>query len=99
MFKRVALVAAVALFIAADVQAGRFGSRGGCPNGQCGMRTASYQPAMKVASQSTDALPQPVVQASATEPIAPAVTATTSPPTEQVASQTTRTRLFRRWSR
>jgi hypothetical protein len=93
MFKRVALVAAVAMFMAMDVQAGIFGSRGGCANGQCGMRTASDQPASKVAVQTTAA--PPVAQASGSEACSPAVSASTQP-SQQVA---TRTRMFRRWSR
>jgi hypothetical protein len=41
MMRRVALLLAVALFVAVDVEAGRF-SRGGCANGQCG-RSGYYQ--------------------------------------------------------
>ena len=98
MFKRVALMAAVAMFMAMDIQAGIFGSRGGCPNGQCGMRATSQQVAKKVAVQSTETPPQPVAQVAATEANTPALSATTLQ-NQQVASQTTRTRLLRRWSR
>jgi hypothetical protein len=91
MIKRVALLLAVALFVAADVEAGRF-SRGGCANGQCG-RPAYYQPDAKVAVQTAK---QGVVQASATEPIA-AVDATVEAQSQPVVvTQTSRRRGFRR---
>ncbi|RPH76874.1 MAG: hypothetical protein EHM80_13705 [Nitrospiraceae bacterium] len=97
MIKRVALLMAVALFVAVDVQAGRFGSRGGCANGQCG-KPAYYQTDAKVAVQTAQPMKKAVVQASATEPNATVETAS-APQTQQVVSQTARRRVFRRSAR
>ena len=99
MIRRVALLLAVALFVAADVEAGRF-SRGGCANGQCGRpayyQADAYQTGAKVAVQSAQPAKQAVVQASATEPITTVETAV-EPQTQPVAvNQTTRRRIFRR---
>ena len=96
MIKRVALLLAVALFVAAEVEAGRF-SRGGCANGQCGRpayyQTGVYQTGAKVAVQPAN---QAVVQASATEPSA-AVEAAVEPQAQPVVvNQTARRRIFRR---
>ena len=97
MYKRVALILAVAFLMAVEVQAARRGGRGGCANGQCGIQTSYYQPATKVAADSSNAAAAAVVQASATQPTADAVS-TTTVESYQVASQPARRGVFRRWS-
>ena len=98
MMRRVALLLAVALFVAVDVEAGRF-SRGGCANGQCGRsgyyQADAYQTSAKVAVQTARPANQAVVQASATEPSA-AVETAIAPQTQPVFNQTARRRVFRR---
>ena len=98
MIRRVALLLAVALFVAVDVEAGRF-SRGGCANGQCGRpayyQADAYQTGAKVAVQTAQPANQAVVQASATEPAA-VETAVASQTRPVVVDQTTRRRIFRR---
>ena len=99
MIRRVALLLAVALFVAVDVEAGRF-SRGGCANGQCGRPTYyqadAYQTGAKVAVQTAQPANRPVVQATATEPSAAVETAVASQTRPVVADQTARRRIFRR---
>ncbi len=91
MLKQVAVVVVLVAAMGIEVHAGVFGARGGCPNGQCSVRT--YQPAGKVAVQSTEAPPKPDTQVAASS----AAPANQQP--QSVASQNTRRTLFRRISR
>ena len=97
MLKRVALVMACVLCVAASVDAGIRGSRsGGCPNGQCSMRS-SYQTVAQAeapAAQVADTAPPPAPVAEA----APAETTVTAAP-QYVANSSGRGRFARRWSR
>ena len=90
MLNRIALLVALGVLMSAEAEAAR---RGGCPNGQCGVRTyqSTYQPTAKVAVATEG-------QAAATAAVAEATPAATQQ-TEYVASQPTRRLFFRRWSR
>ena len=113
MLKQVAFAVACAVVLTAEVQAGIFGfgqrSSGGCPNGQCSMRS-SYQHVAQTAAPATqvaDAPPAPApevpVATVTPPPAAPAVEVTTSETAAvaqpMVASGSSRGRMFRRWNR